>query len=152
MISHSLVAQLVKNLPAVWETCIWSLGEEDPPDKGTVIHSGILAWISGEFHGLYSTWSHKESDTTEGLSYSLECFLLLFCFISYWIVRVILYVKRCIYICHFCYKLFFLLGCFVFWLMMDIHSSTMKINMRRRQANWIKKNLTRFTRLHLHWK
>ena len=40
----SLVAQLVKNLPAMWETWIWSLGWEDPLEKGTVIHSSILAW------------------------------------------------------------------------------------------------------------
>ena len=39
-----LVAQLVKNLPAMWGTCVWSLGWEDPLEKGTAIHSGILAW------------------------------------------------------------------------------------------------------------
>ena len=39
-----LVAQLVKNLPAMWETCVWSLGWEDLLEKGTAIHSGILAW------------------------------------------------------------------------------------------------------------
>ena len=31
----SLVAQLVKNLPAMWETWVQSLGWEDPPEKGT---------------------------------------------------------------------------------------------------------------------
>ena len=40
----SLVAQLVKNLPAVWETWVQSLGWEDPPEKGKATHSGILAW------------------------------------------------------------------------------------------------------------
>ena len=40
----SLVAQKVKNLPAVWETWVQSLGQEDPLEKGMVTHSSILAW------------------------------------------------------------------------------------------------------------
>ena len=40
----SLVAQLVKNPPAVWETWVRSLGWEDPLEKGTATHSSILAW------------------------------------------------------------------------------------------------------------
>ena len=40
----SLVAQMVKNLPAVQETQVLSLGQEDPLEKGVVTHSGILAW------------------------------------------------------------------------------------------------------------
>ena len=40
----SLGAQLVKNTPAIWETWIWSLGWEDPLEKGKAIHSSILAW------------------------------------------------------------------------------------------------------------
>ena len=40
----SLVAQLVKNLPAVWETWVQSLGWEDPMEKGKATHSSILAW------------------------------------------------------------------------------------------------------------
>ena len=40
----SLVAQLVKNSPAVREPWVWSLGWEDPLEKGTVTHSSILAW------------------------------------------------------------------------------------------------------------
>ena len=40
----SLVAQLVKNLPAMQETWVQSLGWEDPLEKGKAIHSGILAW------------------------------------------------------------------------------------------------------------
>ena len=38
-----LVAQLVKNLPAMWETWIQSWGQEDPLEKGMAIHSSILA-------------------------------------------------------------------------------------------------------------
>ena len=59
----TLVAQLVKNLPTVWETWVQSLGWEDPLEKGTAAHSSILAW---EF--LYSPWGCKESDMTEWLS------------------------------------------------------------------------------------
>ena len=38
------MAQMVKNLPAVWETRVQSLGQEDPLEKGMAIHSSILAW------------------------------------------------------------------------------------------------------------
>ena len=40
----SLVAQLVKNLPAMWENCVQSLGWEDPLEKGMATHSSILDW------------------------------------------------------------------------------------------------------------
>ena len=40
------VAQLVKNLPAMWGTWVWSLGWEDPLEKGKATHSSILAWRS----------------------------------------------------------------------------------------------------------
>ena len=53
----SLVAQLVKNLPAMQETWVRSLGWEDPLEKGKATHSSILAWRI--------PWGHKESGTTE---------------------------------------------------------------------------------------
>ena len=40
----SLVAQLVKNLPAMRETWVGSLGWEEPLEKGKATHSSILAW------------------------------------------------------------------------------------------------------------
>ena len=40
----SLVAQSVKNPPAMWETWVWSLGWEDPLEKGMATQSSILAW------------------------------------------------------------------------------------------------------------
>ena len=40
----SLVAQLVKNPSAMQETCVESLGWEDPLEKGKATHSSILAW------------------------------------------------------------------------------------------------------------
>ena len=39
----SLVAQTVKNLPVMWETLVWSLGQEDPLEKEMAIHSSIFA-------------------------------------------------------------------------------------------------------------
>ena len=48
-IRASLVAQLVKNLPAMWETLIQFLGREDPLEKGKAIHSSILGlplWLN----------------------------------------------------------------------------------------------------------
>ena len=40
----SLVAQMVQNLPAMQETWVGSLGQEDPLEKRTATHSSILAW------------------------------------------------------------------------------------------------------------
>ena len=59
------------NLPAMWETQIWSLGWEDSMEKEMATHYSILA---REFHGQmslvgYSPWGHKEPDTTEGLTH-----------------------------------------------------------------------------------
>ena len=42
----SLVAQTVKNLPAIQETRVQSLDQEDPLEKGMTTHSSILAWRS----------------------------------------------------------------------------------------------------------
>ena len=91
----SLVAQMVKDLPAMQETQVPSLGGEDPLEKEMATHSNILAWtvacqvplsmkfsrqptpifLPGEFHGQrnlagYSPWGHKESDMTEQLTLS----------------------------------------------------------------------------------
>ena len=40
----SLAAQMVKNLPAVWETWVWSLHWGDPLEDGMSTHSSIIAW------------------------------------------------------------------------------------------------------------
>ena len=57
LVGASLVAQLVKNPPAMWETWVRSLGWEDPLEEGMATHYGILAWRI--------PWGHKESETTE---------------------------------------------------------------------------------------
>ena len=38
------MAQLIKDPPAMWETCVRSLGWEDPLEKGIATHFSILAW------------------------------------------------------------------------------------------------------------
>ena len=69
----SLVAQAVKNLPAMQETWVPSLGQEDPLEKGMATHSSFLAWRipwTEEPGGLHSPRDHKESDTTERLHFT----------------------------------------------------------------------------------
>ena len=52
----SLVAQLVKNPPAMWETWVWSLGWEDPLEKGKATHSSVLSRAQlSDFH-FTSLW------------------------------------------------------------------------------------------------
>ena len=58
----SLVAQAVKNLPAMQETWVQSLGQEDPLEKGMATHSSILAWRipwTEEPDGLQSMGSQR---------------------------------------------------------------------------------------------
>ena len=58
----SLVAQLVKNLPAMQETRVRSLGQEDPWKKAMATHSSILAWRipwTEEADGLQSMGSQR---------------------------------------------------------------------------------------------
>ena len=66
----SLVAQLVKNPPSMWETWVRSLGWEDPLEKGKATHSSVLAWRIP--WTVYSPWGCRELDTTEWLSLSLH--------------------------------------------------------------------------------
>ena len=56
------MAQVVKNLPVIWETRIQSLGQEDPIEKGIATHSSILVWRipwTEESGGLQSTGSQR---------------------------------------------------------------------------------------------
>ena len=71
--THTLVVILimqnvtVKNLPAMGETWVRSLGWEDPLEEGMATHSSIVAWRIPwtEEPGGYSPWGCKESDTTK---------------------------------------------------------------------------------------
>ena len=53
----SLMAQLVKNLLAMWETWVRSLGWKDPLEKGMITHSSILAWRIPWTEGPRGLWS-----------------------------------------------------------------------------------------------
>ena len=65
----SLVVQMVKNLLAIWETWVWSLGREDPLEEGMATHSSILAWRIPMDRGAWrATGGRQESDMTEWLS------------------------------------------------------------------------------------
>ena len=65
----SLVAQMVKDLSAMLENWVQSLGQEDPLEKGVATHSSILAWRipwAEKPGGLQSVGS-EELDTTKAV-------------------------------------------------------------------------------------
>ena len=59
----SLVAQMVKNLPAIWETWVPSLGWEDPLEKGMPAYSSILAWRIPMDRGAWQLHGVPKSQT-----------------------------------------------------------------------------------------
>ena len=61
------MAQMVKNLPATWETRVQSLSGEDPLEEGISTHPVLLLGESYVWRSLagYSPWGRKESDMTE---------------------------------------------------------------------------------------
>ena len=61
-VKASIVAQMVKNPPAMQETGVWSLGREDPLEEGMAIHSSILAWKIPWTKEPGGPWSRKDSD------------------------------------------------------------------------------------------
>ena len=75
----SLLAQTVKNLPAMQEAQVWSLGQEDTLEKGMATHSGVLAWRTPwteEPGGLLSMGVSKELHRTGKLTLSAMIGLL----------------------------------------------------------------------------
>ena len=66
-----LVTQTIKNLPAIWESQVLSLGWEDPLERAW---QSTPVFLPGEFHGQslvgYSPWGRKELDTTEKITYN----------------------------------------------------------------------------------
>ena len=79
----SLVAQRLKHLPAMWETCIQSLGWEDPLEKEMATHSSILAWRipwREEPGRLQSTGSKRvRYDWVTSQIFALQCYVNFFC-------------------------------------------------------------------------
>ena len=68
----------MKNLPAMQETRVGSLGQEDPQEKGIATYSSILTWRipRTEEPGRLQSTGLKESDTTERLSLPLSLWLV----------------------------------------------------------------------------
>ena len=68
------MAQAVKNLPAMQETQVQSLGQENPTEKGMATHSSIFAWRIPwtEEPGRLQSMVYKESVTTEPQTLSLS--------------------------------------------------------------------------------
>ena len=58
---------MVRNLPAMQEIQVRSLGQEDPPEKGMATHSSILAWRIPQQRSLegHHPWGSEELDTIE---------------------------------------------------------------------------------------
>ena len=65
LVGASLVAHMVKNLPAMQETQVRSLGGEDPLEKGMATHASILGWGIPWTEVGYSPWGQKELDVTD---------------------------------------------------------------------------------------
>ena len=65
----ALVAQTVKNLPAMQDTRVRSLSQEDPLEKEITNHFSIFQWEIPQTEEPGEPWSHKESDTTEELTH-----------------------------------------------------------------------------------
>ena len=59
----SLVVQMVKNLPAMLETWVWSQGWEDPLEEGMATHSSILAWRIPWSERVGLDWATKPNTT-----------------------------------------------------------------------------------------
>ena len=75
----SLVAQTVKKLPAMQDTQVWSLGQEDPLEKGMTTHSTILAWRipwTVEPSGLQSMGSQRVGHDWETFTYFQSPFFI----------------------------------------------------------------------------
>ena len=64
----SLVSQTVKNLPAIWETWVRSLGWEDPLEEGMATHSGIHAWRISMDRGAWWATVHRVKKSQTRLS------------------------------------------------------------------------------------
>ena len=126
----SLGAQLIKNPPVMRESWVRSLGWEDPWRRERL--PTPVSWPA-EFHGLYSPWGRKESDTTEWLSLHLmlsfsflktpfpsENSKWLRCFVSWKLVEswpVLFHVlfsllRLCCSVCHLVFWSLYQVGCF----------------------------------------
>ena len=68
LLRASLVAQMVKKLPAMWETWVQFLGWEDPLEEGMATHSRILSWRIPMDRGAWWATVHRVTKSWTGLS------------------------------------------------------------------------------------
>ena len=84
----SLVAQMVENLPAMWETCVWSLDWEDPLEEGMATHSSILACRiprtegPGGLHEVANSWTQLSDWVHLELFFNLFSVIFTYFFLS----------------------------------------------------------------------
>ena len=64
----SSVAQMVKNLPTMWETWVRTLGWEDPLEEGMATHSSILVWRIPKDRGTWGATVHRVTKSWTWLS------------------------------------------------------------------------------------
>ena len=74
----SLMAQRIRNLPAMWETRVWPLSQEDPLEKEMATYSSILAWRISMDRGAWRATAHRvtKSQTHWATLLSLSIFTL----------------------------------------------------------------------------
>ena len=68
IVGASLVAQMVENLPAVWEIWVQSLGWEEPQEEGRATNSIILAWRIPMDRGAWPATVHGVTKSRTGLN------------------------------------------------------------------------------------
>ena len=76
----SLVAQMVKHLPTMWETQVRTLGWEDPVEKAMATYSSVLAWriLRGEawwtaVYGVTQSWTQLMRLSSNALNTNCVC-------------------------------------------------------------------------------
>ena len=78
----SLMAQMVKNLPAIQETRVQAPGGEDPLEKGMATHSSILAWripwTEGPVQSMGSQSQTQRTDTKSDCSHSVNTYIYIY--------------------------------------------------------------------------
>ena len=86
------MSQMIQNLPTMKETQVRFLVQKDPLEEGWLL---TPLFLPGEFHGQrslasYSPWSHKQSDTTERLTYTHTHIYVIFLYVHIFSCRVFL--------------------------------------------------------------
>ena len=103
----SWLAQIVKNLSAMWEIWVQSLGQEDPLENGMVIHVSILAWRIPQIEepgGLQSMGSKRVGQDWATKTFTFHAKVYTIC--TYIYISIYNQIHCCYYYCYyyFCYS------------------------------------------------